>query len=52
MATAGDHTRQLLVTTCEDQLARNLARAGAAEVRYVRTALCKQMRTRQVAELA
>jgi DNA repair exonuclease SbcCD ATPase subunit len=38
MATAGDHTRQLLVTTYEDQLARNLARAGAAELRYVRTA--------------
>lgn len=26
MAAAGDHTRQLLVTTYEDQLARNLAR--------------------------
>jgi DNA repair exonuclease SbcCD ATPase subunit len=38
MATAGDHTRQLLVTTYEDQLARNLTRAGAAELRYVRTA--------------
>ena len=38
MAAAGDHTRQLLVTTYEDQLARNLARAGAAELRYVRTA--------------
>jgi DNA repair exonuclease SbcCD ATPase subunit len=38
MATAGDHTRQLLVTTYEDQLARNLARAGAADLRYVRTA--------------
>ncbi|WP_370501321.1 AAA family ATPase [Mycolicibacterium sp. jd] len=38
MAASGDHTRQLLVTTYEDQLARNLARAGAAEVRYVRTA--------------
>lgn len=38
MATAGDHTRQLLVTTYEDQLARNLARNGATELRYVRTA--------------
>ncbi|WP_319446139.1 MULTISPECIES: AAA family ATPase [unclassified Mycobacterium] len=38
MATAGDHTRQLLVTTYEDQLARNLARDGATELRYVRSA--------------
>jgi len=38
MATAGDHTRQLLVTTYEDQLARNLAGSGAIDLRYVRTA--------------
>lgn len=38
MAAAGDHTRQLLVTTYEDQLARNLAHAGAIDLRYVRAA--------------
>lgn len=38
MAAAGEHTRQLLVTTYEDQLARNLARSGAIELRYMRTA--------------
>ena len=37
MAAAGDHTRQLLVTTYEDQLARNLAGSGAIDLRYVRT---------------
>jgi DNA repair exonuclease SbcCD ATPase subunit len=36
MATAGDHTRQLLVTTYEQRLARQLESTGAITVRYIK----------------
>jgi len=36
MATAGDHTRQLLVTTYEERLARQLESTGAITVRYIK----------------
>jgi DNA repair exonuclease SbcCD ATPase subunit len=36
MATAGDQTRQLLVTTYEERLARQLESTGAIAVRYIK----------------
>lgn len=36
MATAGAHTRQLLVTTYEERLARQLESTGAITVRYIK----------------
>jgi predicted ATPase len=36
MATAGQHVRQVLVTTFEEALARRLASATDARLRYVR----------------
>jgi hypothetical protein len=38
MSTAGDHIRQLLITTYEEKLARRLAATDAVTVRYVRAA--------------
>jgi DNA repair exonuclease SbcCD ATPase subunit len=38
MAAAGEHTRQLLVTTYEERLARQLASSESVAIRYVRTA--------------
>jgi recombinational DNA repair ATPase RecF len=38
MTTAGKHARQILVTTYEEALARKLASATHAQLRYVRTA--------------
>jgi DNA repair exonuclease SbcCD ATPase subunit len=36
MATAGVHTRQLLVTTYEERLARQLAASETAAIRYIK----------------
>jgi DNA repair exonuclease SbcCD ATPase subunit len=36
MATAGEHTRQLLVTTYEERLARRLESTGSVAVRYIK----------------
>jgi DNA repair exonuclease SbcCD ATPase subunit len=38
MSTAGEHMRQLLITTYEEKLARRLAATGGATIRYVRAA--------------
>jgi ABC-type transport system involved in cytochrome c biogenesis ATPase subunit len=38
MSTAGQHVRQLLLTTYEEKLARRLAKTGGVAIRYVRTA--------------
>ena len=37
MGAAGEHVRQILVTTYEEALARRLASAASAQLRYVRT---------------
>jgi DNA repair exonuclease SbcCD ATPase subunit len=38
MSAAGAHVRQILVTTYEEALARRLASAASAHLRYIRTA--------------
>ncbi len=38
MSTAGEHVRQLLITTYEEKLARRLAAADAVTIQYVRAA--------------
>jgi recombinational DNA repair ATPase RecF len=38
MSTAGEHTRQLLITTYEEKLARRLAAIDAVGIKYVRAA--------------